>query len=189
MKLIRRFLRFFRPIRFKCDPGAVIYDSAQIINNLVDVSAISIGSNSHIRGKLLTFEHGGRITIGEYCYVGEHCNIWSALNITIGDNVLIGHNVSIFDSLTHPISVSARHKQFEGIITGKQAGGLNLDEREVIINKSVWIGCMSVILRGVTVGEGAIIGAGSVVTKDIPPYSIVAGNPAKIIREIPIDER
>jgi acetyltransferase-like isoleucine patch superfamily enzyme len=61
--------------------------------------------------------------------------------------------------------------------------------KPVKINDRVWIGFNSIILKGVTIGEGGIVGAGSVVTKDVPPYTIVAGNPARVIREIPIDER
>ena len=62
-------------------------------------------------------------------------------------------------------------------------------EKPVLICDDVLIGCMAVILKGVTIGEGAIVGAGSVVTKDVPPWTIVAGNPARVIREIPEDER
>jgi acetyltransferase-like isoleucine patch superfamily enzyme len=58
-----------------------------------------------------------------------------------------------------------------------------------MISDFVWIGANVIILKGVTIGEGAIVGAGSVVTKDVPPYTIVAGNPARIIREIPENER
>jgi acetyltransferase-like isoleucine patch superfamily enzyme len=61
--------------------------------------------------------------------------------------------------------------------------------KPILISKGAWIGAKSVILKGVTIGEGAIVGAGSVVSKDVPPYTIVAGNPAKIIRELPLDER
>jgi acetyltransferase-like isoleucine patch superfamily enzyme len=66
---------------------------------------------------------------------------------------------------------------------------IDLGEEAVYIDDDVWIGAMSIILKGVTIGEGAIVGAGSVVTKDVPPWAIVAGNPAKIIREIGINER
>jgi acetyltransferase-like isoleucine patch superfamily enzyme len=59
----------------------------------------------------------------------------------------------------------------------------------VIIGNSVWIGVNSTILKGVTIGEGSVVGAGSVVTKDVPPWTIVAGNPARVIREIPENER
>jgi acetyltransferase-like isoleucine patch superfamily enzyme len=64
-----------------------------------------------------------------------------------------------------------------------------LSESPVVIENDAWIGCMSIVLKGITIGEGAIVGAGSVVTKPIPPYSIVAGNPAQIVREIPRQDR
>ena len=66
---------------------------------------------------------------------------------------------------------------------------INLNEIQVTIEDDVWIGCQSVILRGITVGRGAIVGAGSIVTKDVPAWTIVAGNPARVIREIPVEER
>jgi acetyltransferase-like isoleucine patch superfamily enzyme len=152
-------------------------------------SSIIVGNSSIILGELLTFGHGGKIQLGKYCYVGEGTHIWSAANILVGDRVLISHNVNIFDNLTHPISSTLRHNQFIEICTKGHPDQLNLGEAEVIIMDDVLIGCSSIILRGVTIGTGAIIGAGSVVTKNVPPWTIVAGNPARIIREIPENER
>lgn len=190
MNYLRNLIRLLLRIKNYSHAGtSVIYDSARILNNIHDTSAINIGAYTHVRGELMTFAHGGRITIGEYCYIGEQSYIWSAKNILIGNRVLISHNVNIFDNITHPISASARHDQFKSIITIGHPKSLDLSEQPVIIGDDVWVGCLSIILKGVTIGEGAIIGAGSIVTKDVPPYTIVAGNPAKIIREIPIDER
>lgn len=185
LKLISRWRRK----NYGLAPTAVLYDTARIINNLPDPSAIDIGAHSHIKGELLTFGHGGQISIGEYCYVGEHCHIWSARNILIGNRVLIAHNVNIFDNATHPLGADERHRQFKSIISGKHPSKLDLLEEPVTISDDVWVGCMSIILKGVTIGQGAVIGAGSVVTKDVPPYTVVAGNPAGVIREIPPDER
>lgn len=179
----------FRRKKFVSHPSAVVYRGAQIANNMDDVHAIQLGAHTHIRGELLTFAHGGKISLGTYCYVGEHSHIWSAEHIEIGDRVLISHNVSIFDSLTHPVSAKKRHQQFCEIISSGHPKSIDLEVAPVKIGNDVWIGCMSVVLKGVTIGEGAIVGAGSVVTKDVPPYTIVAGNPAQVIREIPPDER
>lgn len=170
-------------------PGVVLYDSAKIINNLNDASTITIGACTHVKGELLTFGHGGKIAIGEFCFIGEQTRIWSAKEITLGDRVLISHNVNIFDNDTHPVNPQARHEQFKQIITTGQPKSIDLKERPVIIADDVLIGCNSIILPGVLIGKGAIVGAGSVVTRDVPPYTIVAGNPAKVIREIPEDER
>jgi acetyltransferase-like isoleucine patch superfamily enzyme len=165
-----------------------VYAHARIIN-LQKKDAVRIGAFTHIKGEIFTFGHGGTIQIGDYCYLGEGSRIWSAKRITIGHRVLISHNVSIFDSRTHPVSARHRHEQFKQIILSGHPKSLALHERTVVIADDVWIGCMSIVLAGVTIGEGAIVGAGSVVTKDVPPWTIVAGNPARVIREIPVDER
>jgi acetyltransferase-like isoleucine patch superfamily enzyme len=172
-----------------CASTAKIYDSARIVNNQNIRENIQIGEGSHIKCELLTFGHGGKIKIGDYCYVGEQSRIWSALDVTIGNRVLISHNVNIFDNATHPTSLSERHKQFMQIVTVGHPKKIDLKENPVVLCDDVWIGCMSIIFPGVTVGLGAVVGAGSVVTKDVPPYTIVAGNPARVIREISLDER
>jgi acetyltransferase-like isoleucine patch superfamily enzyme len=168
---------------------AVFHKTARIKNILGDVNAIKIRSIYPIRGEILTFRHGGKIIIGDYCYIGEQTRIWSAISINIGNRVLLAHNVNIFDNLTHPINPRIRHEQYKAIITTGHPKKIDLSERPVVIEDDVWIGCLSIVLPGVTIGRSAIVGAGSVVTKDVPPYTIVAGNPACIIREIQPQER
>lgn len=163
-----------------------LYPTASISNNSGVRSAIVIGRHTHVRGELLTFGHGGAIQIGEYCYIGEGTRIWSSQEITLGDRVLISHNVNIFDNDTHPIDdAKARHEQFKAIITTGHPPEICLNEAPVHIGDDVLIGCQAIIISGVTIGRGAVVGAGSVVTRDVPEYSVVAGNPAKIIRKIP----
>jgi acetyltransferase-like isoleucine patch superfamily enzyme len=170
-------------------PGAVLYRMARVVNMSHRAEVINIGRYTHVRGELLTFAHGGAISIGEYCYIGEGTRIWSARSIRIGDRVLIAHNVTVLDSLTHPLGARARHAHFKHIITEGHPAQIDLDERPVEIGDDVWIGCMSVVLRGVSLGHGAIVGAGSVVTESIPAWTIAAGNPARVIRELSADER
>lgn len=189
MKLLRFLKGFLNKQNYQCNHSAVLHDTARIVNNLPDSSAIGIGAHTHVKGELLTFGSGGKIVIGEYCYIGEQSHIWSAKSIDIGDRVLISHNVNIFDNATHPLNARARHEQFKSIISDGHPKNINLAERPIVIANDVLIGCMSIILKGVTIGQGSIIGAGSVVTKDIPPYSIAVGNPAVVIREIPENER
>lgn len=89
--------------------------------------------------------------------------------ITIGDGATIARGVKIYDGDAHKI-------------IDKNGNVLN-PPKEITIGKHVWIGVNSVILKGVTIGDGAIIGAGSVVTRDVPAYAMVAGNPAVVIKE------
>lgn len=132
---------------------------------------------------------GGRIEIGEWGYLGENSRIWSAASVKIGDRVLISHAVNIIDSLTHPINARERHKQFRAIATSGHPAQVNLDGRPVVIEDDVWIAVGAIVLRGVTIGQGAIIGAGAVVSNDVPAYTVVGGNPARVIRELREDER
>jgi len=189
--------KFFGRIYRKCfgkplcrlGMGAKLLPPANIVNMLDDSSKICIGKESRVLSELLVFSHGGRITIGSECYLGEGTRVWSAKGIKIGDRVLISHNVNIFDSQTHPISAKKRNEHFKAIFSTGHPKKIELGEKEIIIDDDVWIGCSSIILCGVSIGQGAIVGAGSVVTKNVPAWSIVAGNPAKVVRIIPEDER
>jgi acetyltransferase-like isoleucine patch superfamily enzyme len=186
--MIHKLKNLFKK-NYLIDTSAIIYKMGTVVNNLDRIDAIEIGPHTIIKGELLTFGHGGKIKIGQYCYIGEYSKIWSAKSIRIGDRVLISHNVNIFDNSTHPISAVDRHKQYKEIISSGHPKKLNLQEKPIVIQNDVLIGCMSIILQGVTIGEGSIVGAGSVVTKDVPPWTIVAGNPTRVLRKIPENER
>lgn len=169
--------------------GAFLSHTARIRNALGDSSKIVIGAYSHVRGELMIFGHGGQISIGEWCYVGVGSRIWSAGSIEIGDRVLISHSVNIFDNLTHPLRATERHQQARQIFMTGHPREINLDEKPVKIGDDAWIGACAIILRGVSIGKGGVVAAGAVVTRDVPEYSIVAGNPAVVVRELSLDER
>ncbi|MCP1831673.1 acetyltransferase-like isoleucine patch superfamily enzyme [Bradyrhizobium sp. USDA 4532] len=169
--------------------GAKLMRTARIRNIRCDSDRIVVGDNSIIRGELMTFAHGGEIRIGEWCYVGEGTRIWSATSIEIGNRVLISHSANVFDNLTHPLRAAERHKQVQQIFTRGHPNDISLDENPVKICDDAWIGAGAMVLRGVTVGQGAIVAAGAVVTRDVAAFSIVAGNPAVLVRELGADER
>ena len=123
--------------------------------------------------------------MGEYCYLGQDSRIWSSCSVYIGDRVLIAHHVTILDNQTHPTDPQDRHEHFKRIITTGHPWQIDLEERPVRIEDDAWIGCNCIVLPGVTIGRGAIVGAGSVVTKDVAPGVVVAGNPARPIRNTP----
>lgn len=165
--------------------NAKFYKETDIFNSQNDKTKIIVGDNTHIRGALLIFPFGGAITIGNDCYIGDHSRIWSAEKITIGNNVLISHNVNICDTNAHELCSEERVKN--SINTLKN--GLNPEKGsvitgEIIINDNVWINFNAIILKGITIGKGAIIAAGAVVTKDVAPYTLVAGNPARFVKKV-----
>lgn len=133
------------------------------------VSSISHNSFGIIQRVVIrTVRHGARIKIGDHVGISG-CTISAGSSITIGNWVLIGSGAVISDGDAHPIDPEERR------------AGLGGATKPIVIGDDVFIGARAIILKGVTIGEGAVIGAGAVVTKDIPPYSIAVGNPAKIV--------
>lgn len=174
-------------IKSKCTIGekTVIFSGATINNFFKDKSKLCIGDESRIRGELSIFSKEGNIRIGEYCYVGDLTRIWSAKNINIGNRVLISHNVNIHDFDSHPISASRRHLQAIGIFEIGHTDDLaDVSSSPIVIEDDVWIGFGATILKGVRIGRGAIIGANTVITHDIPEYSVAVGNPAKVVKRL-----
>ena len=104
------------------------------------------------------------LRVGDNVAIGDRTEIHVGSDCSIGKNTLISWDCCIIDRDYHKIG------------PGEQ-------KRPIHIGENVWIGCRSLILKGVTIGDGAIIAAGSVVTKDVPPKAVVAGNPAKIVKE------
>lgn len=155
-----------------------------IANSSSCKSNITIGRNTTIVGNLTVWVDAGRIKIGDSCFIGENTRIYSAKYIKIGDRVQIGHGCNIFDSNIHSLDPGERHKEYIQNITGGLVKLFGLREREVFIEDDAWLGASVIVLKGVTIGKGAIVGAGAVVTNSIPDYSVVVGNPARVVRII-----
>ena len=177
-------LLWFSEKRIKIDRRAVLAPSSRIRARSSLEPSINIGRYSIIYAELETFPHGGEIKIGEYCFVGVGTRIWSGKKIDIGDRVLISHNVNILDNTSHPFDASERHRQFLSILSVGHPPDVDLGDREIIIEDDAWICAGSFVNRGVRIGRGAIVAAGSVVTKDVDCYTLVGGNPARFIKHI-----
>jgi acetyltransferase-like isoleucine patch superfamily enzyme len=164
--------------------GTIIDRRATIYNSSGKKGNITIGSGSHIDGELMVWANAGKIEIGNNSYIGLNTRIWSAEHIRIGDRVQFAHSCNVFDSNIHSLDPHERFQEYLCNTTKGLYKNTSWHEKEVVIGDDVWVGANSTILKGVTIGRAAIVGAGSVVTSDIPAFTIVAGNPAKIIREI-----
>ena len=120
-------------------------------------------------------DYGFHIEVGENFFANYNCTIIDVAKVKIGDNCQLAPNVAIYTA-GHPVHSDSRNSLYEYGIG-------------VTIGDNVWIGGNTVILPGVHIGSNTVIGAGSVVTKDIPDWVIAAGNPCKVIREITEDDR
>lgn len=133
-----------------------------------------MGENSMINPPFFC-DYGSHIFVGKNFFANYHCTILDVARVEIGDNVFLGPNVSIYTA-GHPIHPDSRNSAYEY--------GL-----PVRVGNNVWIGGNTAVLPGVTIGDGAVIGAGSVVTRDVPAGVIAAGNPCRVLRQITEEDR
>lgn len=115
---------------------------------------------------------GGNIRVGRNVFINQNCTFYDLGGITIADEVLIGPNVSLITS-GHPVAPAQRRE----VVTASP----------IVIERNVWIAAGALLLAGVTVGENSVVAAGAVVTRNVPPNTLVAGNPARVVR--PVEER
>lgn len=159
--------------------GIGIENNVIICNNV----NLELGYKNKIRGKLLLKEktkisfgsaikcYGGSVLISKNTFIGEYVIIYGHGGVEIGSNTLIAMHTCILSS-NHTIpSKNEKIRYNPDILLPTKIGS------------DVWVGANCTILGGVNIGDGAVIGAGSVVTKDVPPYAIVVGNPAKVIKD------
>ncbi|KAF7846180.1 hypothetical protein BT93_L4930 [Corymbia citriodora subsp. variegata] len=118
-------------------------------------------------------DYGNNVRLASNVFINFNCTIIDTCQVSIGSRTLIGPNLSLYSG-THPLDPDLRN--------GTQGPELG---KPITIGEDVWIGGNVTILPGVNVGAGSTVGAGSVVTRNVEPYTVVAGNPAKFIREAP----
>lgn len=136
------------------------------------------GENAYFQGPV-QFDYGCFTTVGEGFYANFNFTCVDCCPVTIGDNVFVGPNVSLLTPV-HPFRWQDRnpYEKPDGTVTDKEYA------RPITIGDNCWIAGNVSVCGGVTIGEGSVIGAGSVVTRDIPPHSLAAGVPCRVIREI-----
>jgi acetyltransferase-like isoleucine patch superfamily enzyme len=156
--------QFFRSTR----PGGVVYGR---------------GASTYL-GTMFDVGPSGRVTLGNYALV-HGARIICDAEVSIGDYALISWNVVLMDTYRVPFDPRERRKELELVPTrALRLACAGVPAKPIRIERNVWIGFDVCVLPGVTIGEGSIVGARSVVTADVPPFTIVAGNPARMIRKL-----
>ena len=175
-------------MRFRKKKGAILGSNVQLPGQLNLVTRgnniVAIGDNfyfssgdavnpisSNLQGAIY-LENGASLKIGNNVGMSS-TRMWIHDSVTIGDNVKVGACVLITDTDAHPLDYLARRTSNEGTKSAP-----------IVIEDDVWVGAHSIILKGVTIGARSIIGAGSVVTKDIPDNVIAVGNPCRVLRNV-----
>lgn len=177
LSLYKRIKVRLNTLRFVLLPGIKIGSKTHVYRGATIETrhggSITIGKEGEILDGVLLLSYGGNIRIGDYCSINPYTIVYGHGGVTIGNNVLIAG---------HTMIIPANH-----IFSDRNTpiGRQGCTTKGIYIEDDVWIGHACSILDGVTIGKGAVIGAGSVVTKDIPPYSIALGNPAQVVKMRP----
>ncbi len=164
------------------EAGIKLSTSARLINQS-SADRVVIRGEAILRG-ILRNERDGRIDIGRGAYVGDEVIISAAAEISIGAYTLMAHGVQVFDNDTHPVGPDARLRHY-GMILGIEAGqDIVIGKAPIRIGRNCWIGMNAMVLKGVTIGDGSVIAAGSLVLGDIPAGVLAAGSPARVVKSL-----
>ena len=152
---------------------------------------LSVGKKSHLSCTIIVEADKGEVIIGDNVYIGPS-KLISRSSITIEDYVTIAWGCTIYDHDSHSLDYRERIKDSERQMEDELVGRCFIASKDwsvvktkpIIIRKHAWIGMNSIILKGVEIGEGAVVAAGSVVTKSVPPFCVAAGNPARVVKQI-----
>jgi acetyltransferase-like isoleucine patch superfamily enzyme len=204
MPLLSSLKRILRPARPTAPLSATLGAGTLTLPGFrVDIRSgptsdrVLVGTESVLQCGIVLERGTGQVIIGDRTFIGAS-QIICAHRVEIGSDILIAWGCTIVDHNSHSLRWQDRADDIRlwraGMSTNKTAAAdlKNWDVvpmAPVIIRDKAWIGFGTIILKGVTIGEGAVVGAGSVVTKDVPPWTIVAGSPARVIRELTQDER
>jgi acetyltransferase-like isoleucine patch superfamily enzyme len=152
-------------------------------------NTLSVGEDSIVHAEISFEETGGKVQIGDRTFIGRS-RLICYRSLVIGDDVIMSWGITIVDHDSHSIDWMDRRNDVREWGAGRK-NWERIAHAPVVVSDRAWIGFNVSVLKGVTIGEGAVIGACSVVTRDIPPYTLAAGNPARIIRALspPSDAR
>lgn len=182
-------------VGYSVDPnGALLAGCSVECRSGESKERVVFGRNSVLSCRIVLERDIGNVSVGNDSYIGGS-QIICAHKIDIGSNVLVSWGCTIVDHDSHSLNWRDRAEDVrrwrEGLLTGGLEKASKLKDWEVVemapikIEDKVWLGMNVTVLKGVTIGEGSVVAAGSIVTKDVPPWSLVAGNPARIIKGLP----
>ena len=170
---------------------AILLDSVNFdVREPRDDIIVKIGAESMVGCNFIFESKAGKVEIGERSYIGAGTNIIARSDIIIGDDVTMAWGIWVYTHDSHSLDWKERAKDIASQNDDYRAGRNFIASKDWSVIKmapihicdKAWIGMNVIILKGVTIGEGAVVGAGAVVTHDVPPWSVVAGNPARVVK-------
>lgn len=162
-----------------------VFRTCALCQNTGPKENVRIGKHCTI-GCAISAQFGGKVTIGNNVYIGGSTWLQCKESIRIGNDVIIADHAMLIDNNNHPTSPAMRMKmtQCDHYLSDPLWSWDPADSAPIVVEDNVWIGRDTRILKGVTIGKGSIVALGAVVTHDVPPYTVVAGNPAKVVKTL-----
>lgn len=194
---------FFNPYRFVQKNNNIIVGKDTVLMKRIDFrvypeNKIVIGNLCMLSNSFIFESNQGQIEIGDRTFIHVDTKIISREKISIGNDVMISWGCTLYDHNSHSLDYRERIKDFKRTLFDYHQGRDLLKSKdwsvvksnEIIIGDNVWIGFGCTILKGVKIGTGAVIGAQSVVREDVDEWTVVAGNPAKVVKKLkPLSEK
>lgn len=164
--------------------SAIVTERATI-ESVAAADHLEVGDYAYIDGRISLLTAESRCRIGHHSFLAAGAHLWILGMMIVGDYVHIAPGVDIFDNDSHSLDWEQRRRDAINVFELKQPiDYARVGQAAVVIEDDAWIGVKSTILKGVRIGRGAVVAAGSVVTRDVPPFTLVAGNPAREIRQL-----
>lgn len=186
-RIVRRFLRKGNSQKPVLPPNLIIGKDTQIKGHIdlsrAPNSKLIIGDDCLICCSISLETNDAIVEIGNNVFIGDQTRIICSNSITIESDILISYDCLIQDSDNHNMDYEIRKKDLADWKKGYHDWSTHTS-KPIKISFGSWIGAKVIVLKGVTVGEKSIVGAGSVVTKDVEPLTLVAGNPARVLKKL-----
>lgn len=165
-------------------PLATITNDADV-QSLAPPDHLEVGDYAYIDGTISLLAATSRCRIGHHSFLAAESRLWALGSITIGDYVHIAPRVDVFDNDSHSLDAEERRRDAIASFERKEPRDWSgVAQADVVIEDDVWIGTKSTILKGVRLGRGCVVAAASVVTSDVEPFTLVGGNPARVLRPL-----
>lgn len=189
---------FYNPYKVVRKNKNLIVDASSVLLNTMRfrlhslLNIVEIGNDSTLGCEIVFESEAGKVSIGNHTFINGDTRLISRSSITIGNYVTISWGCTIYDHNSHSLDYIERQKDIDRQLTDHRNGKNFIHSKDwsvvksrpIIIKDNAWIGFNCIILGGVTIGEGAIVGAGSVVREDVEPWTVVAGNPVVLVKRL-----
>ena len=195
-KLLIVIINTVCPVLWRYDKSVIAHKSTRFMRNFNITNAkknrVVVGKDCLIDLGIIFEGEGCEVIIGDRVYIGNS-KIICRNKVVFEDNILVSWGVTFYDHNSHSLNHLDRRIDIQSAVNGyrlskmkflKNKDWSTVKSGEIVVKKDSWIGMDALILKGVTIGEGSIVAARSVVSKDVPPFTVVAGNPAKVVRHL-----